>query len=496
MTNRYKEFWNTTSENLSRSLWFPVNPGLVEIPVTNNSAQVYQSWKTFSVNHSENTLIPNVWKTTSENPISQKETRKYRFYPTKEQIPYFYRFFGTTRYFYNKTVEEIKKRFDQKKKEYNDHPTCIFCTNLKEENSWFCINHKDCKPKWDMNINFINLKNSVIIPNKRLPQDLLWQKEIPYDTRVLAVKQAYNAYLSCIANLRNGNIKKFDLKFTHKKKPTKYFCIDKRALKIIFPKNPETKSIELFQKLLKNHASLRFRNKEKAEIPSLIQCDCLITNDRGAFYLILTRDVQRDLSTRVQKPSHMISLDPGVRTFQTAYSDDGTVYKFGEYTQKKIKNLYERIDKFKSLRASSKGRKKRHIDHRLKKLGRKLRNIVKELHNKTARFLVNYPVIILPEFGTSKMQESETLESSTKRMMNSLSPYKFKVLLNYMATKYGSKVINTTEEFTTKSCGCCGKLNDVKGNKIYKCKYCDYECDRDFNGARNIMIKNLTSILG
>ena len=65
-----------------------------------------------------------------------------------------------------------------------------------------------------------------------------------------------------------------------------------------------------------------------------------------------------------------------------------------------------------------------------------------------------------------------------------------------MATKYGSKVINTTEEFTTKSCGCCGKLNDVKGNKIYKCKYCDYECDRDFNGARNIMIKNLTSILG
>ena len=86
MTNRYKEFWNTTSENLSRSLWFPVNPGLVEIPVTNNSAQVYQSWKTFSVNHSENTLIPNVWKTTSENPISQKETRKYRFIEQKNKF--------------------------------------------------------------------------------------------------------------------------------------------------------------------------------------------------------------------------------------------------------------------------------------------------------------------------------------------------------------------------------------------------------------------------
>jgi transposase len=48
-----------------------------------------------------------------------------------------------------------------------------------------------------------------------------------------------------------------------------------------------------------------------------------------------------------------------------------------------------------------------------------------------------------------------------------------------------------TEEYTSKTCGRCGELNNVGKSEIYRCSKCLLVIDRDINGARNILIKNI-----
>jgi transposase len=52
-----------------------------------------------------------------------------------------------------------------------------------------------------------------------------------------------------------------------------------------------------------------------------------------------------------------------------------------------------------------------------------------------------------------------------------------------------------TEEFTSKTCSGCGKINkELGGKEIFKCKKCELEIDRDLNVLRNIYILNIETI--
>jgi transposase len=63
----------------------------------------------------------------------------------------------------------------------------------------------------------------------------------------------------------------------------------------------------------------------------------------------------------------------------------------------------------------------------------------------------------------------------------------------------GRWVHEVSEHYTSKCCGKCGILDcNLGGKKIYNCtsKKCDFVLDRDFNGARNILIMNLHHHIG
>ena len=52
-----------------------------------------------------------------------------------------------------------------------------------------------------------------------------------------------------------------------------------------------------------------------------------------------------------------------------------------------------------------------------------------------------------------------------------------------------------TEEYTSVTCGQCGALNKGLGtSKDFLCPACGEACDRDANGARNILLKALTEL--
>lgn len=181
------------------------------------------------------------------------------------------------------------------------------------------------------------------------------------------------------------------------------------------------------------------------------------------------------------------ALDPGVRTFQTAYSPDGAV-KFGDQASCRIFRLMRHVDRLTEL----KDRRSREKRLRLEK---RIGNLVDELHWKIARELASrYDTIIIPAFETQQMakRKGRKINKTAVRMMLRLAHYRFRCRLQHVANKLGSRVVVGTEEYTSKTCGHCGVVHkDLGSAKVFKCPVCDIRLDRDLNGARNIYIKIL-----
>lgn len=417
-------------------------------------------------------------------------SRKFRFYPNQVQKAFFRKCFGTHRYFYNKAIQEINDRYNKKKQEYNEKKTCLHCDEPKEEASWMCKEHQTKKIPWNLDISLISLRKAIMKSDKEIKDTVDdWQREIPYDTRQLAIKDAVSAYKSCITNKVRGNIDNFSLRFLSRKKPSRIFWINDSALKT------QNGKIQLFQRRLKEDGFLRFRKRVQRKLPTTIDHDSKIFYDRGAYYLILTIDPTKWYTNT---PVHdIVSLDPGVRTFQTGYSPSGVCMKMGEDKLVKLHCLQKRIDHLKGIKDKTKQRKtKWHLRNRIRKLWRQSSMLIDDLHNQTcSRLILNFKTILLPSFGTSKMLSESTLHSKTKRDMSGLAHYRFKCKLETMCKRNG-RILNIVDEsYTTKTCGSCGNIHsNVGSDKIYKCLQCPYTLDRDLHGARNIYIKFRTGM--
>ena len=62
--------------------------------------------------------------------------------------------------------------------------------------------------------------------------------------------------------------------------------------------------------------------------------------------------------------------------------------------------------------------------------------------------------------------------SSLNRDLRILSHYKFKCKLEEKCKSRQRKLIITTEEYTSKTCGKCGKINNVGLKGVFTCKDC------------------------
>jgi transposase len=50
-----------------------------------------------------------------------------------------------------------------------------------------------------------------------------------------------------------------------------------------------------------------------------------------------------------------------------------------------------------------------------------------------------------------------------------------------------------SEAYSSKTCSECGHIKtDLNGNKVYRCDGCPNVSDRDWNGARGILVRFLT----
>jgi putative transposase len=194
-----------------------------------------------------------------------------------------------------------------------------------------------------------------------------------------------------------------------------------------------------------------------------------------------------------QKPSEtgkVISLDPGVRKILVGYSPQGDVLCVRD--NGKIYDFLAEIKNLRSARKLSQDSYEKNLNaYYERKMWKKVKNYVDDLHWKTIDFIVyNYDVIILGDIKTqSCISNKGDLNARTKRALQQLSFHKLKTRLKWKAAIAGKKVILTNEMYTSKTCCFCGKINNVGSSEVYQC--CGDKIDRDLNGAINILVKSL-----
>ena len=190
------------------------------------------------------------------------------------------------------------------------------------------------------------------------------------------------------------------------------------------------------------------------------------------------------------------SLDPGVRTFQAIYDADGYGIEWGAKDMSTILYMCRTADKIQSKIATKKGNRSG-LRRAFARQQRRLRNKVKECHNKLALFLCeNYRLVLIPAFEVSRMvlRANRKINSKTVRGMCTWSHFKFREALKSKAELYPwCRVVEVGEAYTSKTCEECGDIHHKLGtSKVFKCPSCKYTADRDLHAAKNILLRYLT----
>jgi putative transposase len=433
----FSGFWNNQHLEMSKKLWLPIETDCVDLDLNSLSGSslntMLNSWFSTNVRVPLNKNLSQIYSQSlpfshvgfMDSGSTLTRSRKIRVYPNKTQKKTLFKWFGVSRYVYNKTIAYLRQ--------------------------------PETKANW------MAIKTEII---QKLPE---WTKEVPYQIKSIAIKDA------CMA------VKKAKLDF---KKTGKFHKPKFRSRKLgdfgIYLPKIAVKSDGFYKNTL---GVMNIR-----ESIGTVDFDCRFTLVNGRYFI-----AKPELRT-IKKPENqrfpVVALDPGVRTFQTLYSQEFSS-SVGGLDFARIYRLCDVLDKLYS-------RRKRcvtnHYNKKLKKIRWKIKDLISEVHHKLALFLVKtFDVVLIPTFETSNMVTK--LHSKVARAMLGWSHYRFKQFLKCKAEEYSCKIVDVDESYTSKTCTKCGNLQNIGSKKIMKCSHCGLVLDRDLNGARNIFIKNLSLAL-
>ena len=373
------------------------------------------------------------------------KSRKIEIFPTVEQKTILRRWFGTSRYVYNTAVSLL-----------DDKET----------------------PR--------NFKGLVPIVFDALPD---WHTETPRQIKVGAVMDAgqavRNAKIKC---KETGKFQKVSFR-SRKRKQTLYLRADSLKRNGFYVRLlGEMKMSEPLPAKPQGTGKVSERDTD-AEVK-----DSQLIFENGRYFLCVAyveKKKPREPSSRI------VALDPGVRDFMTFFSEDCFGW-LGQQCINRIQRLCQHCDNLYARATREKRPLRRALRKAANKIKVKIRNLIDELHKKTAHFLVtNFDIILLPTFETQQMTKrgARKLRTKSVRQMLTLSHYRFKVFLKQKASEYGVQVIDVCEAYTSKTVSWTGELiTNLGGSKIIKSSK-GHRMDRDLNGARGIFIKNVARAL-
>ncbi|OWY99141.1 Transposase [Phytophthora megakarya] len=108
------------------------------------------------------------------------------------------------------------------------------------------------------------------------------------------------------------------------------------------------------------------------------------------------------------------------------------------------------------------------------------------MHQKLSSWLAaNYKQVLLLSFHTSEMVRRHP--EPDREGYAAQAHYRFKMHLKYKLERAGERLVESEEEYTSKTCSGCGAIkNNLGGSEIFWCGSCRAVFDRDLNAARNI----------
>ena len=423
---------------------------------------------------------------------------------------------NTSNYVYNKTIESINnghkinfyslrdklvtnetKKYNPIYKSYDELNIPLYNEKKDLKINFNKLNKK--KKKTEENLNNINtiIKqieqiDMKVLNNNKLKKEAIkniesekndnineWELNTPKDTRAGAVDDVCKAYTTAFTNLKKGNIKFFNMNYRKKDANNSSILISKQTIKI------ENNKIKLPKSSFeKDDCYIKIGNKTlKKNKNIIIEKDCRLVKQKGEYYLFVPILVKQK---ELKKPVNYCGIDPGVRTFMTCFGNNGCI----EYKHNKLllDKLNKKLNYLKNLRTLSFHNKK----VALNKIETKKSNIINEVHWKTINSILSSNDVIL--YGDIKSHNivKKSKNSKLNQDFNDMKFYSFKQRLLYKSICYNKLVIPVNEAYTTKTCSCCGTINNnVGSSEIFNCTNCNKSVGRDVNAAKNILLKGI-----
>jgi len=255
-------------------------------------------------------------------------------------------------------------------------------------------------------------------------------------------------------------------------------------------KNPRQSFI--WQKLSEGFVKKQFTLTEDCPEESLGK-QARVVYDKGRWFLLAQKQIKTVGQSEIQA-QNIVAIDPGVRTFATAFSSHESVSYGDGFFEERIMPLLLKMDDLYSLKSKAKNDQwKRHYEKRIHRLSNRVRDRIDDLHRRVCYDLVSsYDIILLPSFETSKMSEKtgRKIRSKTVRAMLGLGHYRFEQMLSWMCKKYGKRLVIVNESYTSKTRSWDGIVkSNLGGSKAISDG--NVIVDRDVNGARGILLRAL-----
>ncbi|MEM3390356.1 MAG: transposase [Thermoproteota archaeon] len=187
--------------------------------------------------------------------------------------------------------------------------------------------------------------------------------------------------------------------------------------------------------------------------------------------------VEKKVEERI--PRNILAIDMGIRWIATTVNSSNPVPKFYGRELRKVRGHYFHLRRSLALKKAYGA---------IKKIGDKERRVVNDILHKISREIVNEALETdaMIAIGNLKGIREGDRGRRFDRKLNGFPYYRLSKFIEYKARWLGIKVVRVSERNTSKLCHRCGN-EGIRNGSLFKCPYCNYSCNADYNGAMNIM---------
>lgn len=408
------------------------------------------------------------------------------------------KFIDTSRYIYNKTIDLIENK-GHKVNFYNLRDILVTENSKKTLEAYKAFDAEITEVKKQKNSTDDEKRKEVLqVRMNELQQErrnamkkydyikntevMDFELETPKDIRACAVNRCCDAYKTGFSNLRNGHIRFFKMHFKRKKEKAQTLEVTPKLFQI-------TQNGDFAMPCLGDDKILRVHNKMQKRLKLLtVDHNVDIVRSNSGYYVHLSVATK---ATVLSPDSYdtVAGIDLGIRTFGTGHINS---LKTNDTTIVEYKHRADLLKKWNQKIKMLKTRQGRVRKKQFSKLEKAKKDLVDLLHWEFIKDILSRADVIY--LGDIKSHDivSGGRNRTLNQNFNDLKFYQLKARLMYKAGLVGKRVELVPEPYTTKTCSCCGEINNNVGSKeVFTCSSCHLVAGRDINASKNMKMKGL-----